>query len=231
MNATRTTKSTASTSLRLTPVVLQAAGVAALIAWALRDNAEYLPSGEVIRRSMSALSSGGHHGGGTFVAPAAVAGNSLASYAGLAAFALHALMIAVAVAGIAVRRWIRSSTVDGGGVVVRLVFAGSVAAVAALTTAVMATVLLGPAISSTATLAASITVLQFSFVLVLAFSVAFGVPWTDGKDKDAEPKGHPEDRSGRRRRPGVTGRAGGGRAHRDGSRVTAAVHRAAPHSP
>lgn len=173
MYATRTTKSA---GLRLTPVVLQAAGVAALIAWALRDHAEYLPSGEVIRRSMSALSAGGHHGGGTFVAPAAVAGNSLASYAGLAAFALHALMIVVAVAGIALRRWTRGSTVDGGGVVVRLVFAGSVAVVAALVTAVMAAVLLGTAISSAATLAASITVLQYSFVLVIAFSAAFGVP-------------------------------------------------------
>jgi hypothetical protein len=162
------------TGLRVTPVVVYAAGVAALIAWVLRDRAEFLPSGDVIRRSMSVS---GHHGsGGGFVAPAAVAGDPLASYAGLAAFALHALMIAVAVAGFGLRRWSRRSTVDGGGVLVRLVFAGSVAVVAALVTAGMAATLLGAAISSTATLAASITVLQYSFVLVIAFSAAFGVP-------------------------------------------------------
>ncbi len=124
------------TGLRVTPVVVYAAGVAALIAWVLRDRAEFLPSGDVIRRSMSVS---GHHGaGGGFVAPAAVAGDPLASYAGLAAFALHALMIAVAVAGFGMRRWSRRSTVDGGGVLVRLVFAGSVAVVAALVTAGMA---------------------------------------------------------------------------------------------
>jgi hypothetical protein len=162
------------TGLRVTPVVVYAAGVAALIAWVLRDRAEFLPSGDVIRRSMSVS---GHHGtGGGFVAPAAVAGDPLASYAGLAAFALHALMIAVAVAGFGMRRWSLRSTVDGGGVLVRLVFAGSVAVVAALVTAAMAAMLLGAAISSTATLAASITVLQYSFVLVIAFSAAFGVP-------------------------------------------------------
>lgn len=173
MDATRSARAS---GLRVTPVVLQAVGVAALIAWALRANAEYLPSDNAIRRSMSALGAGGHHGGGEFVAPPAVAGNALASYAGLTAFALHALMIAVAVAGFAMRHWTRRSTVDGNGVLVRVVFAGSVAVVAALVTAGMAVVLLGAAISSTATLAASITVLQYSFVLVIAFSAAFGVP-------------------------------------------------------
>lgn len=170
MDATRMT------GLRVTPVVVYAAGVAAVIAWALRDRAEFLPSDDVIRRSMSAVASPGHHGAGGFEAPPAVAGDSLASYAGLTAFALHALMIAVAVAGFAMRHWTRRSTVDGNGVLVRLVFAGAVAVVAALVTAVMATMLLGAAISSTATLAASITVLQYSFVLVIAFSAAFGVP-------------------------------------------------------
>jgi hypothetical protein len=164
------------TGLRVTPVVVYAAGVAALIAWVLRDRAEFLPSGEVIRRSMAASGASGHHGAGGFVAPAAVAGDPLANYAGLAAFALHALMIAVAVAGFGMRRWSRRSAVDSGGVLVRLVFAGSVAVVAALVTAAMAATLLGAAISSTATLAASITVLQYSFVLVIAFSAAFGVP-------------------------------------------------------
>lgn len=170
------TRSKGIPGLRVTPVVVYAAGVAALIAWVLRDHAEYLPSGDVIRRSMSALAAGGHHGGGGFVAPPAVAGNALASYAGLTAFALHALLLVVAVAGFAMRRWTRRSTVDGDGVLVRLVFAGSVAVVAALVTAVMAGMLLGAAISPTATFAASITVLQYSFVLVIAFSAAFGVP-------------------------------------------------------
>lgn len=168
---------TGATGLRVTPVVVQAVGIAALIAWALRDHAEFLPSGDVIRRSMSAAGASGHHGvGGGFVAPAAVAGDPLASYAGLTAFALHVLMIAVAVAGFAMRHWTRRSAVDGRGVLVRLTFAGSVAVVSALVTAAMAAMLLGAAISAAATLAASLTVLQYSFALVIVFSTAFGVP-------------------------------------------------------
>lgn len=163
--------------LRVTPVVVPAAGVAALIAWALRDHAEFLPSGDQVRRSLSALGASGHHGaGGGYAGPPAVAGDALASYAGLTAFALHLLMIAVAAAGYGMRRWSRRSAVDGRGVLVRLTFAGSIAVVSALVTAGMAAVLLGTAITSTATLAASITVLQYSFVLVIALSAAFGVP-------------------------------------------------------
>lgn len=165
------------TRLRVTPMAVPAAGVAALIAWALRDHAEFLPSGDPVRRSLSALGTSGHHGAGAANAgPPTVAGDALASYAGLTAFALHVLLIAVAAVAYGTRRWLRSSTVDGDGFLVRLTFAGSVAVVSALVTAAMAAVLLGTAISSTATLAASATVLQYSFVLVIVFSAAFGVP-------------------------------------------------------
>jgi hypothetical protein len=165
------------TGLRVTPVVVPAVGVAALIAWVLRDRAEFLPSGDLVGRSLSALGASGHHGTGSGNGgPPAVAGDAVASYAGLTAFALHVLMIALAAAGYGMRRWSRRSTVDGQGVLARLTFAGAVAIVAALVTAAMAAVLLGTAISSTATLAASLTVLQYSFVLVVVFSAAFGVP-------------------------------------------------------
>ncbi|MDQ3577425.1 MAG: hypothetical protein M3443_07445 [Actinomycetota bacterium] len=165
------------TGLRMTPVVVPAAGVAALIAWSLRDHAEFLPSGDLVRRSLAALGASGHHGTGSgYGDPPAVAGEALASYAGLTVFALHVLMIAVAAAGYGMRRWNRWSTVDSPGVLVRLTFACAVAVVSAVVTAGMATVLLGTAISSTATLATSITVLQNSFVLVRVFSMAFGVP-------------------------------------------------------
>ncbi len=165
------------TELRVAPVVVPAAGVAALIAWALRDHADDLPSADLIRRSLSALGTSGHHGagGGTVAAPP-VAGDALANYAGLTVFALHVLMIAVAGAGYVLHRLFRRSVVDGGGVLARLTFAGTIAVVSALVTAGMAALLLGAAISSTATLAASMTVLQYSFVLVVVFSAALGVP-------------------------------------------------------
>lgn len=160
--------------MRVTPVIVPAAAVAALIAWALRDHADQLPSADVVKRSLAALGGAGNHGsGGGDVGAPAVTGDALASYAGLAVFALHVLMVTVAAAGYGTRRW---SRVDSGGVVARLMFAGSVAVVSALVTAGMAAVLLGTAISSTATLAASITVLQYSFVLAIVFSATFGLP-------------------------------------------------------
>jgi hypothetical protein len=163
--------------MRVTPVVVPAAGVAALIAWALRDHADHLPSGDVVKRSLAALGGSGHHGpGGGEVGAPAVAGDALASYTGLTVFALHVLMVAVAAAGYGMRRWSRQSVVDSGGVRVRLMFAAAIAVVSALVTAGMAAVLLGTAISSTATLAASITVLQYSFVLAIVFSATFGLP-------------------------------------------------------
>lgn len=168
----RTSRATAP---RMTPVVVFAAGVAALIAWTLRDRAAFLPNGNATR---SALASGtGHHpGGGGSSAPPPVAGDALANYAGLAALALHALIVVVAVVAYAVRRVPRRSAVDAHGVLPRLVFAGTVAVMSALVTAWMAAILLGTAISPGATLAAALTVLQYSFVLVVVFTVVLGLP-------------------------------------------------------
>lgn len=164
------------TGLRVTPLVVTAAGVGALIAWALRDNVEPPRGGDLVSRSLAAAQAAGHHGSAGEATPPTVTGEALASYAGLTAFAMHALMVVVALGSHGLRRWVRQSVVDSRAALVRLSFAGGVAVVSALVTAGMAAVLLGTAISATATVAASVTVLKYSFVVAAASFAVFGVP-------------------------------------------------------
>ena len=162
------------TSVRVRSAGVLATAIAALTSWALRANAEFLPSG----RPAPILLAGSRHGHATggYTPPPEIHGEALASYAGLGMFALHALMIAVVAVAWCVRRVLRRSTVDSNGVLVAVTFAVSVAVISALIAACMAAVLLGAAISFAATLAAALTVLRYSFVLALAVSVVFGVP-------------------------------------------------------
>jgi hypothetical protein len=146
-----------------------AAGVAVLIAWALRAHAEFLPSGRPAPR-LSPASGHGHGGGAGVVEPPPVAGEALAHYAGLTMVALHVVLVGVVVVACGVRRWLSP------GLLARVAFAGAVAVAAALTTLVLAAVLLDAAITFPATLAAAVTVLRYGFVFVIVSSTVLGVP-------------------------------------------------------
>jgi hypothetical protein len=154
--------------------VVLAAAIAAVTAWALRDNAEFLPSGPTVPNLVAAAGHG--HTTGGYVPPPAILGEALANYAGLGMVALHALLIAVIAVAYCLRRVLRRSTVDTNGVLVTVIFAASVAVTSALVAACMATVLLGAAISFTATLTTALIVLRYSFVLTLAVTAVLGLP-------------------------------------------------------
>jgi len=126
----------------------------------------------------AAVSSMHGHAGGVVVyaLPPAVTGDALANYVGLAVVALHLMLVGVTVAAWGSRRWFLPSVVDTHRVLVRVAFAASVAFVSALATIGTAG-LLGSAITFTATVAASVTVLRYSFVLVLVSLAVLDLPY------------------------------------------------------
>jgi hypothetical protein len=176
----------AATGLRMTPVASLAAANSALIAWALRAHAEFLPPGRTAPHALvaSAISAHGHAGGvAVYEPPPTVTGDALANYAGLGVAALHLMLVGVVVAAWGSRRWFRPSFVDTHRLLVRVVFAASVAVASALV-ALGAAALLGSAISFTATVSASVTVLRYSFVLVLVSVAVLDLPYgLFGKDR------------------------------------------------
>lgn len=160
---------------RTTPAAVLAAGLAALIAWALRDHAEYLPSGGVAPR-LAPAPGHGHGGGEVYQSPPPVAGEALANYMGLAMVALHVMLVAVVLVACGIRRWSCRPGRRSPGLLARVAFAGAVAVVAASTTLAMAVVLLGAGISFPALLAAAVTVLRYAFVFVIVSSAVLGMP-------------------------------------------------------
>jgi hypothetical protein len=158
---------TARKAPRVVPVVVLAAGIAGLIAWALRAHAEFLPSG----REAPHLS-GHSHGTAVYVPPPPVAGEAVANYAGLIMVALHVLLAGVALTAWGVRRWLARPH----GLLAQVVFAGAVSVASALVTVVMAAVLLDTAISSGATVAAAVSVARYAFVLAVVSSTVLGLP-------------------------------------------------------
>jgi hypothetical protein len=155
--------------LRIVPAVSFAGVAAAVIAWALRDNARFLPY-KVVQRQALVQSSHGHS---DFVPPAPVTGAPLVNYTGLVMLALHLVVAGVLLAAWLVRRVFR---LEPSGVRARLSFAVMISVAAALVTIPVAAVSLGSAILFTATLAAAMTVLQYTFVLGIVGAVIFGVP-------------------------------------------------------
>jgi hypothetical protein len=183
----------AATGLRMTPVAVLAAANAALIAWALRAHAEFLPKGPTAAHLLMApaTSRHGHADGAAAVAelPPPVTGDALANYAGLAVVALHLMLAGVVVAVWVSRRWFRPSVVDTGRILARMTFAAMVAVASALVT-IGAAGLLGSAISFTSAVSASVTVLRYSFVVALISSIALGMPYRlSGKDKQCSTGG------------------------------------------
>lgn len=153
---------------RVVPVVTLAVGTAAVVAWALREHARFLPT-EIVPRH--ALLTGGHHGSG-FVPPAPVTADPVVNYPGLVMLALHLTAIGVVAAAWCVRRFARA--VDRFAARVSFAVMGSV--VSALVTVPVAAMSLGNAILFTGTIAAAMTVLQYTFVLLVAATALFGVP-------------------------------------------------------
>ncbi|RSM77676.1 hypothetical protein DMH04_34770 [Kibdelosporangium aridum] len=148
-------------------MVLFAAVTAAVIAWALRDRARFLPTGAFVPRH--ALATNGHHQNG-YLPPAPVTGEAVINYPGLIMLALHLTTIAILAAAWLVRRHVRDQ------VKARLSFAVLGSVLAALVTIPVAAMTLGNAILFTGTVAAAMTVLQYTFVLVVAGTALFGVP-------------------------------------------------------
>jgi hypothetical protein len=153
---------------RVLPVAGFAAISAAVIALALRDNARFLPTGFVPRHAF-----GSHHSGeDAFVPPPPVTADPVVNYPGLVMLAIHLTAIGIVLAAWGVRRAFRSSD----GVMARIAFAAAGSVAAGLATIPVAAVSLGNAILFTGTLAAAMTVLQYTFVLVVAGTAVFGVP-------------------------------------------------------
>ncbi|MBP2324353.1 hypothetical protein JOF56_004738 [Kibdelosporangium banguiense] len=160
--------------MRILPVVLFAAVAAAVIAWALRANARFLPTGFVPRHAFGATS---HHAGeDAFVPPAPVTGDPVVNYPGLAMLAVHLTALGIVLAAWCVRRYFRRPDRNVHSVPARLSFAALGSLAAALVTIPVAAISLGNAILFTGTLAAAMTVLQYTFVLVLVGTALFGVP-------------------------------------------------------
>jgi hypothetical protein len=158
------------TRLRILPVALFAAVAAATIAWALRDNARFLPTGVVPRHAFGPTS---HHAAeGAFVPPAPVTADPMVNYPGLIMLAIHLTAIGIALTAWCVRKYARQPE----SVPARLAFAALAAITAALITIPVAAISLGNAILFTGTLAAAMTVLQYTFVLVIVGTALVGVP-------------------------------------------------------
>jgi hypothetical protein len=155
---------------RILPVALFAAVSAAVVSWALRDNARFLPTGFVPRHAFGPTS---HHAGeGAFVPPAPVTADPVVNYPGLVMLAVHLTAIGIVIAAWCVRRYFRQPD----SVPARLSFAVLAALTTALVTIPVAAMSLGNAILFTGTVAAAMTVLQYTFVLVIVGTALFGVP-------------------------------------------------------
>jgi hypothetical protein len=161
--------------LRVVPVVALALGAAALIAWALRDNARFLPKTVVPLHALGG-SSHSHSDTSSYVPPAPVTGDAVVNYPGLILLAVHLVAIGIVVVTWAIRRYYRRTNKSVHSVPARFVFAALVALSAALITLPIAAVSLGNAILFTGTLAAAMTVLQYTFVLGIVGVAIFGVP-------------------------------------------------------
>ncbi|MFC5102075.1 hypothetical protein [Kibdelosporangium philippinense] len=152
---------------RVAPALGFAALTAAIIAWALRDHARFLPTGAFVPRH--ALLTNGHHAT-DYVPPAPVTGEAVINYPGLIMLAIHLTAAGILAAAWLVRRHVRDQ------VKARLSFAVLGSLTAGLVTIPVAAITLGNAILFTGTLAAAMTVLQYTFVLVVAGTTLFGVP-------------------------------------------------------
>lgn len=154
--------------VRVIPVVLFATAAAVAIAWALRENARFLPRSVVPLHNL--LSNG--HGSSGYVEPAPVTGSAVVNVAGLIFLAIHLTGFAVLAVAWVVRRYFR----DADSVTALIVFALLVGFVAALITLPIAAVTVGTAILFTATLTAAMTVFQYCFVLAVVGAAVIGVP-------------------------------------------------------
>jgi hypothetical protein len=157
------------TSIRVVPIAVFAAVTAAVIAWALRSHARFLPTAPVPRHVLSHS-----HGAADYVPPAPVTGLPLVNYAGLIMLAIHLTALGIVVAAWGVRRYFRRRDIQG--VPARLSFAVLVSVTAAAVTIPIAAVSLGSAILFTGTLTAAMTVLQYTFVLGVVGAAILGVP-------------------------------------------------------
>ncbi|MCE7001495.1 hypothetical protein LWC34_01360 [Kibdelosporangium philippinense] len=102
--------------------------------------------------------------------PAPVTGEAVINYPGLIMLAIHLTAAGILAAAWLVRRHVRDQ------VKARLSFAVLGSLTAGLVTIPVAAITLGNAILFTGTLAAAMTVLQYTFVLVVAGTTLFGVP-------------------------------------------------------
>lgn len=154
---------------RVVPLALLAFGVAALIAWAIRDRASYLDTGA--RSLLPQTVSGGHHGGsGGPSRPPPITRERLVNYVGIAMLAAHATLAGVLISATVTRRLsrrIRLSQRIGAP----LTFATGCAVCAALATVPVALGSVGAAISLRNSVSAAVTVLQYAFVLALIATI------------------------------------------------------------
>jgi hypothetical protein len=147
---------------------------AALMAWSLRDRAQFLPSGSPAT-PVPVTGSHGHAGGGA-TAPAPVTGELFANYPGLVFLGLHIMLPAALLVAYVAVRLCRGTGRDRESVMARLVFAAGFAAAAALATPLVASLSLGTAITFANTLAAAVIVAQYAFALAVVGVIVFGVP-------------------------------------------------------
>jgi hypothetical protein len=115
--------------------------------------------------------------------PPGITGDAPVNYTGLAVVALHLMLVGVPAAAWVIRRSFRRSVEDTHRILVRVTFAGAVAVASAAAT-IGTAALLGSGISFAGTVSASVTVLRYSFVLVLVSLAVHGLPYIlSGRDK------------------------------------------------
>ncbi|GAB3733517.1 hypothetical protein GCM10027598_58220 [Amycolatopsis oliviviridis] len=148
-------------------LALLAVAIAAVIAWSIRDWSLVLDTGKP--PAIMNPSGAGHHGGalGTLAPPPAVLREQAPNLAGIALLAVHATFGGVAASAALARR-----RVPAGRTTTSVLFAASCSVFAAVSTVPIASLTVGNAISFGNTLAAAITVSQYSFLLALLFAAA-----------------------------------------------------------
>ncbi|QKV74049.1 hypothetical protein [Amycolatopsis sp. Hca4] len=154
------------TARSTTPLVLLAVGLAAVVAWQLRD---WSSCSDVAPPEPPAGPIGaGHHlgAGGTRTPPPAIAASAVPNFAGITLLAAHVTTAGVLLAVAAARRW------AAGRIAAVLVFAATVAVFTASATIPLASLTIGTGISRGNTLSAAVTVLRYSFVLSLLVAAA-----------------------------------------------------------
>ncbi len=150
---------------RILPLVLLAVALGAVMAWAIRGRAADLDAG-VGSLLLQPIGAGHHDGSGGASPPPPILREGAANYFGITLLAAHLTFGGLLISGAIAHRQTRA-----GRIGTPLAFAAISALLAGLATVPVAALSVGNAISFSNTLAAAVTVLQYSFALSLIVTI------------------------------------------------------------